>query len=223
MQYILINDFYQVLKAKYKYLIAYFIITYIFLFFELFLQLDYRDIFLSLMGIKIVKNNILFILLYLSSIIMSLFIAYNIFSYDFKNSLDNLFLRISPKEWLVCKSISCLFFTIFFRLILFLTVVIILVLFSKNITIQFILLFLKSILYFSFIQSLFILFVFLFQSKRYISFIFFMFIFVVFLNKIIIMSLNICLVYLLLNVLLMVILMYTFENCFVNLFERSGG
>ncbi len=223
MQYIMISDFYQILKEKYKYFVTYFIFIFIFLIFELFLQLDYGDIFLSLMGIKLVKKNILFILLYLSSILISLFIAYNIFSYDFKSSFNNIFLRISPKKWMFYKSVSCLFFTIFFRFTLFLIIATVLAFLYNNGVIWYILLFLKSILYFSFIQLLFILVTCLFQTKKIISFLLSIFISIIFLSSILIFLSDIWWIYLFLDILLIIILMYTYENCFINLFERNGG
>lgn len=223
MKYIIVNDFLQILKQKYKYFITYFIATFIFLIFELFLQFDYHDILLSLMGIKIAKNNILFLLLYLSGILISLFIAYHIFSYDFRNSLNNIFLRVSPKKWFFCKSISCLFVTILFRFSLFLLISLFLIIFCKNTFFWLNLLFLKNIFYFSFMQLLFILYIYLFQSRKYISFLFFILISVIFLSKVLIFLPSVWWIYLFLDILLTIILVYTYENCFVNLFERNGG
>lgn len=223
MKYIIVNDFLQILKQKYKYFITYFIATFIFLIFELFLQFDYHDILLSLMGIKIAKNNILFLLLYLSGILISLFIAYHIFSYDFRNSLNNIFLRVSPKKWFFCKSISCLFVTILFRFSLFLLISLFLIIFCKNTFFWLNLLFLKNIFYFSFMQLLFILYIYLFQSRKYISFFLSILISVIFLSKVLIFLPSVWWIYLFLDILLTIILVYTYENCFVNLFERNGG
>ena len=222
MRYIMMNDFYQILKEKSKYFISYFIVICIFFIFESCLHFDYNDIYLSLLGIKIIKKNILFILLYLSNILISLFIAYNIFSNDFKNSLDNLFLRISPRKWLFCKSISCLFFTFLFRGILCFMVTSILFFFYKVIDIWYILVFLKSIFYFTFIQFLFILIVYLLQSKKYVLFLLPIFLFFLFLGSILIILSDIWWVYLMLSILSIILLMYVYGHCFVNLFERNG-
>ena len=173
------------------------------------------------MGFKIIKNGILFILFYILNVFISLFIAYSLFSYDFKNSLDNIFLRISPKKWLFYKCISCFIFTILFRFILFLFITMFLFIFSKYINISLILLFLKNVSYILFIQLSFVLLIYSFQSRKYTLFSLIS-VFILFCSKILIFSINFWWIYILFDFLLIILLMFVYKNNFTNLFERYG-
>lgn len=222
MQYIFINDFYQIFKAKYKYFLAYFIVILVLLFFELFLKVEGDKIFLSLMGIKIIKNNIIFLLLYLINIIISLFIAFNIFLADFKNSSGNIFLRILPKKWIIFKSLSCFFITLFLRILLFLLIFAIYIIINEKINLVFTILFIKNIFYLFFLQLLFVSILYLFNFSKCFFLSIIIIIICLLFPKILLFYSNRWMLYIFLDILFILFLIKIYRSCYVKLFERNG-
>lgn len=223
MYYVLMNDLHQIIKSKYKYLIIYLFFICIFLVYEMFLKLDIRDILFSILGLEVVKKNILFLILYIANIMIALFISYQLFTNDYKNSKDNIFLRVLPNKWFIFKSISCFIINFLFRLIIFLITGVILFLFNKEIDMNFcIILFFKSSFYFYFIQILFLLTVYIYQTKPFLLFP--LILLILLFNKVIIQC---CLgqwwLYIIFGILINIIIIKIYNNIFTVLFEKNGG
>lgn len=222
MQYIFVNDFNQIFRTKCKYFLAYFIIIIIILFYEILLQLNSHEMFLSLMGIKIINNNIIFLLVYLLNICISLFIAFNIFFNDFKNSICNIFSRVMPNRWIIYKIISCLACTFLFRIFMFFFILVLCSLLKKNISSVFYIVFLKNFFYYFFLQLIFVSLICLFQSDNNILLsIFVVMVYLTFAN-ILIFSFDMWHIYIYLDILLTLFMTVLYKMCYIKLFERNG-
>lgn len=168
MKFILINDFAQLIHQKYKYFISFLISAIIFIIYQLLLDTSSESIFLSTVGMEIQDKKIVSLILYLLNKIILLFSIYNIFIYDFKNSMDNLFMRISTKRMIFFKCFSALLFIFVFRTLFFLLVFTILKI-SNHIPFGLSFLFnisFKDVMYNDFLQLFSVLIIWLCQTKK---------------------------------------------------------
>ena len=165
MIYILYNSFFQILKQKINYIISYFVVFLFCLFFINIFNFDGNILFYGSLGFDFTNKHILMIILYVFHRIFFLFISFHIFTYDFFNSLDNIFLRVKSGKFILLKCFSIFISTFVIKLVVYaLFLIATKLLFRIDIYLPtFISTFFLDLLYFSFIQFLFLLFYILFN------------------------------------------------------------
>ncbi len=165
MSCMLYYNFFQILKQKKSYIISYFIVFLFCLFFLKLFDFDENILFYGSLGLSLSNKHILITILYIFHRIFFLFISFYIFTYDFSNSIDNIFLRIKSGKFILLKCFSIFMSTLVIKLVVYaLFFLIAKLFFTMDIDfLTFISVFLLDLLYFSFIQFFFLLFYLIFQ------------------------------------------------------------
>lgn len=227
MKFILINDFTQLIKHKYKYFISFFLVIIIFTYYQLILKNSSKTIFLSITGLEFLNNKVVSLILYLLNKLIILFAVYNMFVYDFRNSMDNLFLRISAKKWIMTKCFSIFLFISVFRMIVFLFIFIALKIAQSQPFDLLVLLsiYLKDTIYNIFLQSLLVLIIWLYQTHKGILSM--LIVLISFFSKLMFPKLsfitNYWWLYLVFGIVIYFLLSMIYINNFSILFEKNGG
>lgn len=170
MKYMLLYDFFHILKEKYRYIITYFIVILILIFYQYMLKMTLSNVFYGVLGLEIYNNNLLFVLNFILTKTVFLFVTFQIFTHDFKTGLDNLFLRIDSKKWVLFKICSHLVITFFFKLFLyFLVGITLFILYGSLSKIPIIVVFLYDFIYTLSLQLLFVFIYYLYQVKPFIG------------------------------------------------------
>ena len=174
MKFILKNDVSFIVKNNKKIILIYLILSIcLFVSFSIFSYLSTIDVFIKISGLNVILENrdmialmiYLFVNSFYSYIIILLFVK------DVRNNLENIFLRISTKNWLFLKIMSVLLITFFFLILNYLFLFITSLFFEK-LSIIIIPYFFKNLLYIFMIQLLVIFNYVLFQIKSKICYLF---------------------------------------------------
>lgn len=164
MKYIFINDIFNFLKNKAK-LIFLFLVFYIsiLIFYKVVYKIELSSEICDILGINYSSNferGLLPNLLFIFNIFVNIYICMYLFTYDINNNLENIFLRITQKKWLIYKMISIVLISAFIRVIIFF---IAFILFKGDVIFYFKVFALYNI--FIFVIQLFFLFIYIVISK----------------------------------------------------------
>ena len=227
MGYMLYYNFFQILKQKRSYIISYFIVFLFCLFFLKLFDFDENILFYGSLGLSMSNKHILITILYIFHRVFFLFLSFYIFTYDFSNSIDNIFLRIKSGKFILLKCFSIFMSTFVMKLAIYALFFLTAELFFKMDIdfLTFISVFLLDLLYFSFIQFLFLLFYLIFQCYLIVGIVFSIisvgFISLIFPNY---SYLNQWFwIYLLLFIPIIISLYIIYKNKYVIIFERNRG
>lgn len=227
MGYMLYYNFFQILKQKRSYIISYFIVFLFCLFFLKLFDFDENTLFYGSLGLSMSNKHILITILYIFHRVFFLFLSFYIFTYDFSNSIDNIFLRIKSGKFILLKCFSIFMSTFVMKLAIYALFFLTAELFFKMDIdfLTFISVFLLDLLYFSFIQFLFLLFYLIFQCYLIVGIVFSIisvgFISLIFPNY---SYLNQWFwIYLLLFIPIIISLYIIYKNKYVIIFERNRG
>ena len=227
MSCMLYYNFFQILKQKKSNIISYFIVFLFCLFFLKLFDFDENILFYGSLGLSMSNKHILITILYIFHRVFFLFLSFYIFTYDFSNSIDNIFLRIKSGKFILLKCFSIFMSTFVMKLAIYALFFLTAELFFKMDIdfLTFISVFLLDLLYFSFIQFLFLLFYLIFQCYLIVGIVFSIisvgFISLIFPNY---SYLNQWFwIYLLLLIPIIISLYIIYKNKYVIIFERNRG
>lgn len=148
MKYIIKNDINYMIKKEFKIIIIYFAVAFlcpIFLSYDQYITIE-RLIYGSLgFGLPIKYLSIFEKLISCFSIITYLYLIFKIFTKDILNNMENLFLRISARKWLLYKIISVFLSSLILMFIYYNVVAFTIFLLKNNLEINLIHLFIKNI------------------------------------------------------------------------------
>ena len=222
MKYMLCCDIFRIFKIKAHYFKSYMILILLILFILYLLRFDKMDVFYIIFGLEI-KQNPIFMLTYILTRILFLFFSFLLFTYDFKNNVSNLFLRIKPFYWIVFRICSNVLILLFIKIFIYFFInFICFFLYDSWFSIFYILRYLFfDISYTLFFQMFLIFIYFLCQYRLFLSFILLILnIFILFprLNFIY----DYWWLYILLSLFYMVALIMFYKNQYIILFERNS-
>ena len=95
-------------------------------------KLSNTELFYSMVGLSIYQDNFLFTLVSVLTKLLLVFLTFNIYTYDLKNGLNNIFLRIKADKWFLMKFVSNFVFTSFLKAIIYIFIVIFIIFFPKT-------------------------------------------------------------------------------------------
>lgn len=169
MEYVYIHDFLFYFKEQKKFFITYLSFIVAFILFQMIIGIEVDDnLFNNVLGLRCTtQSNILEISLYIINMGFAILSSLIIFNNDIKNGIDNLFLRIKILKWIIAKLISIIFITILTKAIIY-TIVFIIFALNKVIIKWIIIIFLKNILYTTLIQFTFLIFYIICKKNKFV-------------------------------------------------------
>lgn len=189
-------------------------------------KLSNTELFNSMVGLSIYQDNFLFTLVAILTKFLLVFLTFNIYTYDLKNSLDNIFLRVKANKWFIMKLLSNTLFTVLIKIFTYISIITIITIFPKA-TFNYLLvlkIFFIDIIYTLCFQMFFLLLYFLMFYNKLIGGITvisglvslrLLFPSMKFINRF-------WYLYLIISLILVIILMTLCKNNYVNLFERNS-
>lgn len=225
MKYILLCDFFNIFKIKGHYFKAYILFLLLLLVVLHFLHLNESDVFYAIFGLQI-KQNPIFLLTYILTRIIFVFLSFQLFTYDFKNNISNLFLRIKPFYWIISRIFSNILILLLLKIFTYFIInSICFLLYDSWFSIFYIFTYLCcDIIYTLFLQIFFIFIYFLYQYSPTFS-ILLLFLNVlnifIFFPKLTFISDYWC-IYMLLCLFYIIILILLYKSKYVILFERNS-
>ncbi len=148
MKYIMLNDIRYTLRQEFKIIIIYLSVAFlcpIFLSYDQSISIE-RLIYGSLgFGLRINDLSIFEKLIFCFSIIVYLYLLLKVFTKDILNDVENLFLRISTKQWLFYKIISIFLISLCLLFLYYGTANLVILLLKKDISIDLFHLFIRNI------------------------------------------------------------------------------
>ena len=226
MKYILINDIISFFRKYKKLIFCFELLIILILLIQIFIGIPI-NIFKSIVGLNSNINDGLFsILIFLLNLGFHLIIIFQIFDNDIKNGTDNIFLRIKLSKWLLYKFVSIILLNFIFRIIIYVIVTIIFLVFSKlplyNNIFE---LYFVNLVYIFFIDSIFLNFYII--LKKYPNFLgIILFLIILCLNMIFIdfsILINNIYVFLMLTIALSLIFFEIAKSRFLNILEIGGN
>lgn len=159
MKYLIFNDLFYSLGKHKKLVIFYIAIPIIYLLFNAYMKIIInQDFFDSILAINVDYriSGWLSMLLYLFYIFVYIYIMILLFAKDLKNGSENIFLRMSPIKWIMCKMLSIMIIDFILLILLYLSIIMIFI--SLNFFVEnLIILFLKNYAYFLLVQNIILL------------------------------------------------------------------
>ena len=226
MKYILINDIISFFRKYKKLIFCFELLIILILLIQIFIGIPI-NLFKSIVGLNSNINDGLFsILIFLLNLGFHLIIIFQIFDNDIKNGTDNIFLRIKLSKWLLYKFVSIILLNFIFRIIIYVIVTIIFLVFSKlplyNNIFE---LYFVNLVYIFFIDSIFLNFYII--LKKYPNFLgIILFLIILCLNMIFIdfsILINNIYVFLMLTIALSLIFFEIAKSRFLNILEIGGN
>lgn len=228
MKYILINDIISFFRKYKKLIFCFELLIILILLIQIFIGIPINiNLFKSIVGLNSNINDGLFsILIFLLNLGFHLIIIFQIFDNDIKNGTDNIFLRIKLSKWLLYKFVSIILLNFIFRIIIYVIVTIIFLVFSKlplyNNIFE---LYFVNLVYIFFIDSIFLNFYII--LKKYPNFLgIILFLIILCLNMIFIdfsILINNIHVFLMLTIALSLIFFEIAKSRFLNILEIGGN
>lgn len=228
MKYILINDMISFFRKYKKLIFCFELLIILILLIQIFIGIPINiNLFKSIVGLNSNINDGLFsILIFLLNLGFHLIIIFQIFDNDIKNGTDNIFLRIKLSKWLLYKFVSIILLNFIFRIIIYVIVTIIFLVFSKlplyNNIFE---LYFVNLVYIFFIDSIFLNFYII--LKKYPNFLgIILFLIILCLNMIFIdfsILINNIYVFLMLTIALSLIFFEIAKSRFLNILEIGGN
>ena len=228
MKYILINDIISFFRKYKKLIFCFELLIILILLIQIFIGIPINiNLFKSIVGLNSNINDGLFsILIFLLNLGFHLIIIFQIFDNDIKNGTDNIFLRIKLSKWLLYKFVSIILLNFIFRIIIYVIVTIIFLIFSKiplyNNIFE---LYFVNLVYIFFIDSIFLNFYII--LKKYPNFLgIILFLIILCLNMIFIdfsILINYVYVFLMLTIALSLIFFEIAKSRFLNILEIGGN
>ncbi len=228
MKYILINDIISFFRKYKKLIFCFELLIILILLIQIFIGIPINiNLFKSIVGLNSNINDGLFsILIFLLNLGFHLIIIFQIFDNDIKNGTDNIFLRIKLSKWLLYKFVSIILLNFIFRIIIYVIVTIIFLVFSKlplyNNIFE---LYFVNLVYIFFIDSIFLNFYII--LKKYPNFLgIILFLIILCLNMIFIdfsILINNIYVFLMLTIALSLIFFEIAKSRFLNILEIGGN
>lgn len=228
MKYILINDMISFFRKYKKLIFCFELLIILILLIQIFIGIPINiNLFKSIVGLNSNINDGLFsILIFLLNLGFHLIIIFQIFDNDIKNGTDNIFLRIKLSKWLLYKFVSIILLNFIFRIIIYVIVTIIFLVFSKlplyNNIFE---LYFVNLVYIFFIDSIFLNFYII--LKKYPNFLgIILFLIILCLNTIFIdfsILINNVYVFLMLTIALSLIFFEIAKSRFLNILEIGGN
>lgn len=228
MKYILINDIISFFRKYKKLIFCFELLIILILLVQIFIGIPINiNLFKSIVGLNSNINDGLFsILIFLLNLGFHLIIIFQIFDNDIKNGTDNIFLRIKLSKWLLYKFVSIILLNFIFRIIIYVIVTIIFLVFSKlplyNNIFE---LYFVNLVYIFFIDSIFLNFYII--LKKYPNFLgIILFLIILCLNMIFIdfsILINNIYVFLMLTIALSLIFFEIAKSRFLNILEIGGN
>lgn len=228
MKYILINDIISFFRKYKKLIFCFELLIILILLIQIFIGIPINiNLFKSIVGLNSNINDGLFsILIFLLNLGFHLIIIFQIFDNDIKNGTDNIFLRIKLSKWLLYKFVSIILLNFIFRIIIYVIVTIIFLVFSKlplyNNIFE---LYFVNLVYIFFIDSIFLNFYII--LKKYPNFLgIILFLIILCLNMIFIdfsILINNVYVFLMLTIALSLIFFGIAKSRFLNILEIGGN
>lgn len=228
MKYILINDIISFFRKYKKLIFCFELLIILILLIQIFIGIPINiNLFKNIVGLNSNINDGLFsILIFLLNLGFHLIIIFQIFDNDIKNGTDNIFLRIKLSKWLLYKFVSIILLNFIFRIIVYVIVTIIFLVFSKlplyNNIFE---LYFVNLVYIFFIDSIFLNFYII--LKKYPNFLgIILFLIILCLNMIFIdfsILINNIYVFLMLTIALSLIFFEIAKSRFLNILEIGGN
>lgn len=155
MNYIVKNDILYLLKYKKKIMLMYFLMIVIYIVVGLISKSSNdAQLFYDSLGLNCsLTKNVLVMMMYLFNVGIFLYISFILFTKDIKNGIDNIFLRLDKKKWLLVKIMSILLVTIIIKISVYLILTLLLLINGIHIN-NIVNLFIIDILYISIIQNI---------------------------------------------------------------------
>lgn len=181
MKYLIYNDISHFIhKRKFLILLIFFLPLLI-----ASLQIKGRSSILDILLISTGTNlnienfDIISLLMLLFNLFSFLYLIIDIFTKDLDENLENIFLRIKPKKYIVKKTTFLIFFTFLLKLFQYILIIVTISLLKEiNLDINILLLFLVDLAYLLLIQSalllIYIIFIILKKNMYFLSFMFFL-------------------------------------------------
>lgn len=228
MKYILINDIISFFRKYKKLIFCFELLIILILLIQIFIGIPINiNLFKSIVGLNSNINDGLFsILIFLLNLGFHLIIIFQIFDNDIKNGTDNIFLRIKLSKWLLYKFVSIILLNFIFRIIIYVIVTIIFLVFFKlplyNNIFE---LYFVNLVYIFFIDSIFLNFyIILKKHPNFLGII--LFLIILCLNMIFIdfsILINNIYVFLMLTIALSLIFFEIAKSRFLNILEIGGN
>lgn len=121
----MIHDFYDYFIKKRKFILCYIVITLLFILFENMMGVSSDTLITSALGLNYSLNTyILDIIMYIMNIGFTILSVVIIFSNDFNEGIENIFLRMNKKKWLCLKLLNIILIIFFTKVLLFFIIMI---------------------------------------------------------------------------------------------------
>lgn len=107
MKYLCLNDFLYLLRKKYLLLILIFTLPLFFLLFRMNINENVIDIVMFVTGTNLKYRSSLEVIIFLFNCASTIYLIFYLYTKDLTNQLENIFLRVTQRKYILIKNLLC--------------------------------------------------------------------------------------------------------------------